>query len=98
MNRDLNPTSIDDQNLAKSEIMAAIISGQHRVEMAKVGMDPYGAFQVGVVSVQPDLSELTGRRAGIRENPLPGHRIFIKRTMSGSSVFPIFSGIWGKNW
>ena len=79
MSRDLNPTSIDDQNLAKSEIMAAIISGQHRVEMAKVGMDPYGAFQVGVVSVQPDLSELDGQESWYQRKPSSRAQNFYKK-------------------
>lgn len=67
--RPLSPDSQEDQILMKAEISAAILSAEHRIEMAKVGMDEYGAFQVGVVSVQPDLTELDGQEKWYQKKP-----------------------------
>ena len=66
---DLNPASPEDQNLVKAEIMAALIRGEHRVEMAKVGMDEYGTYQIGVVSAQPDLSPFDGLESWYQKKP-----------------------------
>src|SRR5699024_541310 len=51
------------------EIAAALLSAEHRVEMAKVGMDEYGNFQVGVVSLQHGLESLDGQEKWYQKKP-----------------------------
>ena len=77
--RDLDPQSAQDQRLIKAEIMAAIASCEHRVEMAKIGMDEYGAYQIGVVSVQPGLKALDGRESWYQRKPSSKAERFYKK-------------------
>ena len=79
MGRDLDPQSPQDQRLMKAEIMAAVVSCEHRVEMAKIGMDEYGAYQIGVVSVQPDLKVLDGRESWYQRKPSSKAERFYKK-------------------
>ena len=67
--RSLSPGSREDQMLVQAEIAAAFLSAEHRVEMAKVGMDEYGNFQVGVVSLQHGLESLDGQEKWYQRKP-----------------------------
>lgn len=60
---------IQTERLVKSEILSAALSGKHYVEAAKVGMDEKGAFQVGVVQVQPDVRNLDGQEHFYQTKP-----------------------------
>jgi len=55
--------------LIKTEIYSAAISGKHYVEAAKIGMDEKGAFQIGVVQVQPDVRSLDGQERFYQTKP-----------------------------
>lgn len=50
-----------DQGLLQAEIAAHITSGEHAIDIATVGMDARGAFNVGVQALQVDLEDLNGQ-------------------------------------
>lgn len=67
--RPLDPSKKADNDLVKAEIVAALSGAEHRIEMAKIGMDEYGNFQVGITSLQENLKILNGQERFYQRSP-----------------------------
>lgn len=61
-NRGYSREALDmDQGLLQAELAAHITSGEHAIDIATVGMDERGAFNVGVRALQMNLDSLNGQ-------------------------------------